>query len=108
MKIDLLYFEGCPSWQNALVNLQTALREEKLDIPINLIEVKSNQEAERAKFLGSPSIQLDGKDLWPEAREDYLMSCRIYRTNEGFKGWPSVEMFHQKLLEIGKGKEQLK
>ena len=32
MEINLLYFDGCPSWQNALENLQTALKEEDLDI----------------------------------------------------------------------------
>ncbi len=108
MKIELLYFEGCPSWQNALANLQTALRDEKLDIPVNLVLVKSNDKAEGRKFLGSPSIQLNGMDLWPEERENYAMSCRIYATNEGLKRWPSVEMFRQKFLALRKGKERKK
>jgi hypothetical protein len=28
MKIELLYFDGCPSWENGLKNLEAALQEE--------------------------------------------------------------------------------
>jgi hypothetical protein len=105
MEINLLYFDGCPSWQNAMANLQTASREERLDISINLIEVKSDQEATAAKFLGSPSFQVIGEDFWPEDRQSYSMNCRVYGTSEGLKGWPTVEMLRQKLLEIRKNKD---
>jgi hypothetical protein len=105
MEINLLYFDGCPSWQNAMANLQTASREERLDISINLIEVKSDQEATAAKFLGSPSFQVISKDFWPEDRQSYSMNCRVYGTSEGLKGWPTVEMLRQKLLEIRKNKD---
>lgn len=108
MEIQLLYFDGCPSWQNALANLQTALREERLNISIHLIEVKSDQEAVGAKFLGSPSFQVNGEDFWPEDRPSYSMNCRVYRTAEGLKGWPTVEMLRQKLLKIRKDKEREK
>jgi hypothetical protein len=106
MKIDLLYFDGCPSWQNALANLQTTLKEDGLAIPINLVNVKSDREATDQRFLGSPSFQVNGIDFWPEDRNSYLMSCRVYTTPEGLKGWPTVEMLRQKLLEIIKDKEQ--
>ena len=106
MEINLLYFDGCPSWQTALANLQTALSEEGRDIAIHLIEVKSDQEAAGARFLGSPSFQIDGVDFWPQDRPSYSMNCRIYRTTEGLKGWPTVDMFRQKLQEIRKDKDQ--
>ena len=100
MKIDLLYFDGCPSWQKALENLRTALKDEELHISIVPIEIKSDAEASAAKFLGSPSFQLDGQDLWPEERSSYSMICRVYKTTEGLKGWPTVEMFRQKFIGI--------
>ncbi|KAF0111992.1 MAG: alkylmercury lyase [Chloroflexi bacterium] len=108
MEIYLLYFDGCPSWQNAMAKLETASREEKLDISIKLVEVKSDLEATDAKFLGSPSFQINSEDFWPEDRQTYSMNCRVYRTIEGLKGWPSVEMFRQKLIEIRKDKEHKK
>ncbi len=97
MKIDLLYFDGCPSWQVALENLQAALEKEGLPVEIVPIEIRSAQQATAIKFLGSPSFQIDGQDLWPEERASYSMSCRVYKTMEGFKGWPTVEMLRQKL-----------
>jgi hypothetical protein len=106
MEITLLYFDGCPSWQNALENLQTAIKEEDLDASIKQVVVDSDKKAADTKFLGSPSFQIDGRDLWPEERSSYSMNCRIYRTPEGLKGWPTVKMFRQKLQELSKGKDK--
>jgi hypothetical protein len=106
MIIKLLYFDGCPSWKNALNNLQSALSEEDLDLSIHLIEVKSDQEAAEVKFLGSPSFQVDGADFWPEERQSYSMNCRLYGTPAGLKGWPTVEMIRQKLMVISHDGDQ--
>ena len=97
MKIELLYIDGCPSWQTGLEKLKTALQMEKLDYPVELVKVKDDSEAARLKFLGSPSIRINGQDLWPEEREPYSLSCRVYITPEGMKGWASVEMLREKL-----------
>jgi hypothetical protein len=108
MEINLLYFDGCPSWKKALTHLQIASMKEKLDTQINLVEVKSALEAADVKFLGSPSFQINGQDLWPEDRQSYSMNCRVYKTNEGLKGWPTIEMLRQKLLETIQNKEMKK
>ncbi|MDP2966101.1 MAG: hypothetical protein Q8N39_08725 [Pelolinea sp.] len=108
MEINLLYFEGCPSWKNALTNLQIALKEEGMDISIKLIEVKSGHDVAGKKFLGSPTFQVYGEDFWPEDQPSYSMNCRIYATLEGLKGWPTIDMFRQKLLDMKKEKDKLK
>jgi hypothetical protein len=105
MEIRLLYFDGCPSWKNALKNLQVAFKEECMDISIRLVNVKSDKEAAAKKFLGSPSFQIKGEDFWPEDQPSYSMNCRIYATPEGLKGWPTVEMLRQKLISITKEKD---
>jgi hypothetical protein len=97
MQIDLLYFAGCPSWQDGLKNLKTALVQDGLQTEIRLVQVEDNADAERLRFLGSPSFQINGKDLWPEAREAYALSCRVYSTPQGMRGAPEVEMLRQKL-----------
>jgi len=106
MQIDLLYFEGCPSWQVGLENLKSALAEEGIDADIRLVQVKDNAEAERLRFLGSPSFQINCKDLWPEAREAYALSCRVYSTPQGMRGAPEVEMLRQKLHVYAKVEPQ--
>jgi hypothetical protein len=52
MKIDLLYFNDCPSWKAALNNLETALAAEAVEAEIQLIEVVNHEQATRLKFLG--------------------------------------------------------
>jgi hypothetical protein len=102
MNIDLLYFEGCPSWHEGLENLKAALIGENIQAEINLVRVDDDADAARLKFLGSPSFRVDGEELWPEGRDRYNLSCRVYPTSAGMKGVPTVEMLRKKLHELKK------
>jgi len=97
MQIELLYFDGCPSWEGALENLKAALQAEGLQAEIHLVKVESDEEAARLKFLGSPSFRADGVAWWPEERKRYNLSCRVYNTPQGLRGAPTVEMLREKL-----------
>lgn len=97
MLIELLYFDGCPSWQDALENLKAALTAEGLEAEIRLVKVESNEQAARLKFLGSPSFRADGMDWWPEERKRYNLSCRVYSTPHGLRGAPTLEMVREQL-----------
>ncbi|MBN8579226.1 MAG: thioredoxin family protein [Anaerolineae bacterium] len=97
MKIQLLYFDDCPSWETGLRNLQIALQEENLSASIEMVNVVDDDDATRLKFLGSPHFRVDGEDLWHEEREIYSLSCRIYPTPEGIKGFPTVSMLRAQL-----------
>ena len=100
MKIELFYFDGCPSWQKGLENLELALQAEGLAVPVETVKVNDNGDANRLKFLGSPSFRIDGHELWPEERENYSLSCRIYSTPEGLIGFPSVGMLRKALSKF--------
>jgi hypothetical protein len=102
MQIDLLYFDGCPSWQDGLENLKAALAAESMQAEIRLVQVEDDAEAARLKFLGSPSFHVGGRELWPEQREQYALSCRVYSTPLGMKGAPTVEMLREKLRAVCK------
>jgi hypothetical protein len=102
MQIDLLYFDDCPSWQGGLENLKAALAAEDMQAEIRLVQVEDNEEARRLRFLGSPSFHVNGLDLWPEAREIFALSCRVYSTPQGMRGAPTVEMLREKLRAVGK------
>ena len=97
MKIELFYFDGCPSWQEALENLKNALKAEGLEASIHPIMVNDDAEAARMKFLGSPSFRVDGMDLWPAERKRFNLNCRVYPTPQGLQGAPTVEMLREKL-----------
>lgn len=100
MKIEVLYFEGCPSWQTGVENLNAALKLEGLPWPVELVEVQDDEDAQRRRFLGSPSFQFNGDDLWPQNRQEYAMSCRMYPTPAGPRGWPTVEMFRERMCAL--------
>ena len=101
MQIDLLYFDDCPSWQSGLENMMAALEAEGLDAKIRMVNVTNEDEAAHLKFLGSPSFQVNGMDLWNEERESYNLSCRVYPTPQGMKGAPTIEMLREKLRTLG-------
>ena len=100
MKIELLYFDGCPSWKSGLKNLEAALQEEGLTASVEMVKVTDDEDADQLKFLGSPSFRIDDHDLWYEERENYLLSCRVYPTPEGVKGFPTVAMLREQLTQF--------
>jgi hypothetical protein len=80
MRIELLYFEGCPGYQLSLHTLKRILAEENIDSNVETICVESVEKAMEVGFLGSPSIRIDGRDVEEDARDlkDFGMKCRIY------------------------------
>ena len=100
MKIEILYFDGCPSWEDGLKNLEAALQEEGLPASVEMVNVMDDDNAVRLKFLGSPHFRVDGQDLWSEERENYSLSCRVYPTPEGVKGFPTVAMLKEQLKQF--------
>ncbi len=93
MKVELLWFDGCPSYQTARELLEQVLREEKINAAIEMVQVHDNADAAAKRFLGSPTIRLNGTDPFAEAgQDDFAMQCRVYRTPQGLKGSPTKEM----------------
>lgn len=88
MRIELLYFDGCPHWQTADARLQ------EVAVPLGLIVehrlVTTPAEAEAAGFRGSPTILIDGVDPFAVGDEPAGLSCRLYRTPDGPAGAPTV------------------
>lgn len=93
MKIELHYFDGCPSYIQALDNLKAALKLEGLPEDVEMIHVDSDTDARTKRFIGSPTIRIDGVDVeGPQAENGgYGYGCRIYDNNGSTAGWPSVE-----------------
>lgn len=98
MKIELLYFDECPSYQVARVLLEQVLAEEGITAPIEMIRVADEDDALDKQFVGSPTLRVNGADLFPDQTSDvFAMQCRVYRTPQGFKGVPTKEMLRAAL-----------
>ncbi|MDR7481066.1 MAG: hypothetical protein QN183_09190 [Armatimonadota bacterium] len=84
MKVQFLYWEGCPSHEEALARLRQALRDEGFDVAVEVVRVETQEDAERLAFPGSPTIRLDGEDLQPDGVQARgVLTCRTYRTETG-------------------------
>jgi len=82
MRVELVFFEGCPSHERLLPRLRELAAEAGAELVLRRVETP--QEAERDRFLGSPTVRVDGRDVEPgaSARTDYGLKCRIYRAEE--------------------------
>jgi hypothetical protein len=100
MKIEVLHFHGCPTYRATENTLRQVLAEEGIDADIELVAVNSDEEAGRLRFPGSPTIRVDGRDLFPTPeREDWRLVCRVYATPEGLLGSPTAQMLKAALLK---------
>ncbi len=107
MKVEVLYFDGCPTYGTATKTLRGVLAEEGLEAEVQLVAVNSDEEAERLHFPGSPTIRVDGEDLFPVAeREDWRLGCRVYATPQGLMGSPTAEMLREALMKGGAGADR--
>ncbi len=93
MKVELLYFEGCPNAGVAERALRQAMKEEEIETEIVPVAVDTDAEAQRLRFPGSPTVRIDGEDAFAvDERYSWMLTCRTYATSEGLRGAPSVEM----------------
>ena len=92
-RIVVLYFDGCPSTDAFLPRLRDLLAQLGATDRLELRRVDTIGDAERERFLGSPSVRVDGYDieLGADERTDYGLKCRLYRTQSGMQGEPSTD-----------------
>jgi len=83
-KVELLWWEGCPSWEEAIELVREEMAAVGLDPGrLELREVASDAGAERERFVGSPTIRVDGRDLQDPCEEPIGLTCRVYRLRDG-------------------------
>ncbi len=98
MDITLLYFEGCPNWEVADERLRV-LATGRPDITVTRRAVETPDQAEQVGFLGSPSIQVNGVDVFAEPGARVGLACRRYRTPDGYAGAPTLEQLREVLAD---------
>jgi hypothetical protein len=84
VKIEFLYWEGCPSHPEAKALLDEVLGARGVAAEVHVRVVETDEEAERLAFPGSPTIRVDGRDVDPAgAAAAPALTCRIYRRPDG-------------------------
>ena len=84
MQVELLFWAGCPSHPRALEQLRAALAEAGRDPDAIVVrEVRDEVEAAAERFIGSPTIRIDGRDIVDPGDEPPALNCRVYRLRDG-------------------------
>jgi hypothetical protein len=94
VRIEVLSFEGCPNAESTRELVRQAVQLEAVDATIEFIEVDSPALAQEMRFLGSPSVRIDGKDVEPSADSNGVcgLTCRMYRVGSESYGKPPIAM----------------
>lgn len=97
MQVDILYFDGCPNHQPTTELVREVVQALGVDAKIREVEVRDPNDAAQLKFFGSPTVQVNGRDVDPAVRSrvDYSYSCRMY----GRSGSPPRSLIEQALRE---------
>ena len=88
--VDILYLEGCPSYEGTLRAVERVAERLGVEPDVRLVRVAGEADAERMRFLGSPTVRVDGRDVEPGAdeRAEYVFACRVYRDGGRLTGEP--------------------
>ena len=100
MHIDFLYYEDCPSHDEALERLKGVLQEEGVEADIDVIKVETEEQARELEFIGSPTIRVDGRDIDPPPPDTYFgLTCRAFRLEDDrVSPLPSKHMIRAALI----------
>ena len=98
-RVEILYFDGCPNHEPARALVERVAAEQRVEPAIELVEVVGPDAAADLRFLGSPTVRIDGRDVEPgaEERNEFVLSCRVYRTERGLAGQPDEEWIRDAL-----------
>jgi hypothetical protein len=72
----------------------------QIDLDLNLVEVRDPDAAAKARFLGSPTVRVHGRDIEPGAddRQESVFACRVYKTEAGLSGQPDERWLDAALM----------
>ena len=98
--VEVLSFKGCPNRDAAIALVERVGTQLASNAEARVIEVHDQQTAEQTRFLGSPSIRVNGHDIEPDAdrRQDFVHACRLYQSQHNLHGLPEETWLRQALL----------
>ncbi len=100
VRVEVLARRDCPNRGIAITLAERAVRETGTLARVEVIDMTTESQARRRRFLGSPTVRVDGRDVEHGAngRTDFTLACRVYRTELGLTGWPDERWVRESLL----------
>ncbi|WP_394831459.1 hypothetical protein LVJ94_33595 [Pendulispora rubella] len=92
-RIEVLMFDGCPHVDATVARASAAARAAGIPADVTVVRIASEEEAIRERFLGSPTVRVDGIDIDPAvaAGTDFGLQCRLYTVDGQLQGTPPDE-----------------
>ena len=100
VRVEILARKDCPSRGITIATVERVVRETGVNALVEIVDMTSEAQVQRRRFLGSPTVRVDGRDVEPESasRAGYTLACRVYRTGRGLAGWPDERWVRDALL----------
>jgi mercuric ion transport protein len=101
VKVEVLYIADCPNHKPAVDRVRDVLCSAGMPERVQEVEICTQEDAEAMRFLGSPTVQINGFDVEPEARavQHFGLGCRSYAENGRRSGLPSRDLIRSALQE---------
>lgn len=100
MKVDVVHIDDCPNWVTAGDRVRAALDAlGMVDVPVGYVLLRTPEEASEVVFAGSPTILLDGQDAFPSGGSTTDLACRVYMTDTGLAGLPTVSQIEHAIRD---------
>jgi len=101
--VEILYLDGCPHHAALAPRLREIATAAGIEIELRHKLVADADAAERERFLGSPTVRINGADVEPGAgeRDDFGQKCRLYQTLHGMRGMPSDDWIRDAIVRGG-------
>jgi hypothetical protein len=105
--IEVLYVKHCPNFPAALALVQRVRADLGIDAEVRTTVITDQTKAERARFVGSPTVRVNGRDVEPGAdrTSEYTLECRLYRHEHRLAGYPQERWVREILHEATAGLE---
>jgi hypothetical protein len=105
VRVSFLYYEDCPSHDLALERLREVMAEEGIPGEVEVVKVETEEQARELRFVGSPTIRIDGQDIDPPSDSRYTLTCRAYRLEgDRISPLPSGDMIRRALRSPAKSR----
>jgi hypothetical protein len=98
--IEVLYVLDCPHYPDTLALVERVRAQLGIDSELRTTLIVDQAAAEQARFAGSPTVRVDGRDVEPgrEPVTEYVFGCRLYRLEYRFAGLPEERWVWEALL----------